>query len=847
MKVAIIAISRLENDYINEWIQHHLNIGVDHIYVYDNSSMEEEKISGAVYEKFLPCVTIIPAYDKVQFQMAAYKDAYYKYGNIYDYLIYIDIDEFIMLQKDNNIKDFICKFPEDLECYRMNWELYGDNEIINRDVRRSVVADFTKPAIKQRSTTTKSIIKGGLDGIDFVSVHYAIRNLNGKRSNLKTYYGNFIDITKTLPIESKSLNINVYDYSQVKLNHYITKSICEFICQKMRRPDAAWNYERNIDKDFFSFNEKTPEKVKAYEESKNIINYYFWSPKYKFNYENAGDYYNKLIINKLYHCICNQVNNIIDPLDKPVDMAICGSVMNHKHIQNVKYILGCGILNSKPAINNNPSAYRCVRGKLTKERLLKQGINVSGDIKFVDAGLMVSYIYDLEKIQKKYKIGIIPHVLDEDVVMKKYADKYNIISMKTTDILSICRRISECDIILSSSLHGIIFSHSLRVPAYHIELNELQCGDNFKFKDYYSCYDRNINYTKFKCVDGVIPIDSIIEYDKNNRSLCNPTADEIEQKQKDFLLILPYRNLLNKKYKINGESEIHVCLTSYKGRINVVHKIISSLLNQSIKCYVHLTLSSDEFTDGVKSLPNSLLNIDNPMFSIHWVKRNIKPFKKSLYTLKYIPDDSIVVTVDDDIVMPKNIIEDAVRDFDGTHPLGISNNITSVGYYGKMYTPTGRLTVYNKKMVSHWDEIISDDIISTNDDDRFMLSLFWLNGYYNKPIGSISMSKILIGKIDTTESLTDNLSRSQCMKMATNSDSIISESVKKITGKELYESFGYYNNETSHNLYSNDTYQPPHSNPKLEKLIRLRRDINEGRIIRIKNPNGAGFIWKRIK
>lgn len=41
--------------------------------------------------------------------------------------------------------------------------------------------------------------------------------------------------------------------------------------------------------------------------------------------------------------------------------------------------------------------------------------------------------------------------------------------------------------------------------------------------------------------------------------------------------------------------------------------------------------------------------------------------------------------------------------------------------------------------------------------------------------------------------------------------------------------------------------KPSEPNPHIEKLIRLKRDINEGRIIRIKNPNGAGFIWKRIK
>ena len=156
MKVAIVAIARLENDYINEWIGHHLGIGVDHIYVYDNSSSEEEKLSGRVYEKYFNQVTIIPAYDKSQYQMPAYKDAYLKFRDMYDYLIYIDIDEFIMLQQDKNINEFVQRLPEDCECYRMNWVMYGDNGIVNRNTSSSVVKDFATPSKNnKRGTTTK--------------------------------------------------------------------------------------------------------------------------------------------------------------------------------------------------------------------------------------------------------------------------------------------------------------------------------------------------------------------------------------------------------------------------------------------------------------------------------------------------------------------------------------------------------------------------------------------------------------------------------------------------------------------------------------------------------------------
>lgn len=531
--VAIIAISRLENDYINEWVEHHLNIGIDHIYIYDNSSLKEEKLSGAIYEKYLDKVSIIPAYDKNQYQKTAYKDAYQRFGNLYEWLIYIDIDEFIMLQKDTNIKDFIKRFPKDLETYKMHWQIYNDNELIDRSCSSSIVNDFITPLKTMHNNQTKSIIKGGLKNIDFISVHYGVRNINGKISHLKTYYGDM------KPTHTNGLIVKPIDYTYVKLNHYMTKTICEYICQKMRRPDAARDYTRTIDNKFYNISFKTDEKNQIYELSKRKLKYFYYSPK---NFENAGDYFNNILMNKLYFCKCVP--------DITPEIVLCGSVLSSSKIENAKYIIGCGFQNSKLATNINPNAYLAVRGNLSKERLKNQGISINENIKLVDPGLMVSRIYNLGEVKKKYKVGIIPHYIDEDELKKKYKDAegYKIISMKTSDILSVCRQIQECEMILSSSLHGIIFSHSLGVPAYHIECKTLQEGDNFKFKDYYSSYD-NIHYERFDCKKFQIPFEQIMEYDNLHRNECNPSQDEIKQKQNDFISILPYKKLLRKDFQ----------------------------------------------------------------------------------------------------------------------------------------------------------------------------------------------------------------------------------------------------------------------------------------------------------
>ena len=103
--------------------------------------------------------------------------------------------------------------------------------------------------------------------------------------------------------------------------------------------------------------------------------------------------------------------------------------------------MGCGFQNSKNAVNIDGNAYKAIRGKLTHDKLRKQGIEVSKDVKYVDAGLMVSKIYNIGDVPKKYKVGLIPHYCDEDIIVKKYGSQYKIISMKTTDILSICRHL----------------------------------------------------------------------------------------------------------------------------------------------------------------------------------------------------------------------------------------------------------------------------------------------------------------------------------------------------------------------------------------------------------------------
>ena len=100
-----------------------------------------------------------------------------------------------------------------------------------------------------------------------------------------------------------------------------------------------------------------------------------------------------------------------------------------------------------------------------------------------------------------------------------------------TDILDF---IAGSKVILSSSLHGLIFSHSLGVPALY-----LSNQSPYKFKDYYSVYDR-IDY---KELDTWTTLASAIRKidDTEYINSVNPNMKEVEQVQKNIIRAMPYK------------------------------------------------------------------------------------------------------------------------------------------------------------------------------------------------------------------------------------------------------------------------------------------------------------------
>lgn len=116
-----------------------------------------------------------------------------------------------------------------------------------------------------------------------------------------------------------------------------------------------------------------------------------------------------------------------------------------------------------------------------------------------------------------------------------------------------------------------------------------------------------------------------------------------------------YENIVRK-------SRLIVSLTSFPARINTVHQVIESLLNQTKKAdKIILWLAPEQFPNGEKYLPENLLRLKERGLTIDWY-HDIRSYKKLIPTLRKYPNE-LIVTVDDDIIYKPTMLEKLYRSY----------------------------------------------------------------------------------------------------------------------------------------------------------------------------------------
>ena len=122
MNIALVAIAKNEDHYIDEWLQYHFNLGFTKAFVYQNNwryagdkTQYGDKVEWIEFD------------GEVQ-QLPAYNDFLFNRSEGFDFAAFIDVDEFIVLNKDPDISTFLEDYTDEF-AVGLNWKVFGDSNL----------------------------------------------------------------------------------------------------------------------------------------------------------------------------------------------------------------------------------------------------------------------------------------------------------------------------------------------------------------------------------------------------------------------------------------------------------------------------------------------------------------------------------------------------------------------------------------------------------------------------------------------------------------------------------------------------------------------------------------------
>ena len=252
--------------YAKEYINHYKNLGYNHIFIYDNNDINDEKFSDILQREikngFVSIINYIGYKAKSpSTQVEAYYDCYKRNNRNYNWLSFFDFDEYLELkEKDITIQEFLNNERyKNCQNIKINWLQYiSKNEALHYE-NKPLQLRFIKALYNLTSNKhIKSTVRGGINQnywSKWANPHSSLIKFNSCSSSGKY-------------VNSQTPFIYPPDYKYAFIKHYYRKSLEEF-CIKLKRgwPDIT-NKNKFIN-NLIEKNRNSNEKIKII---KNIFN-----------------------------------------------------------------------------------------------------------------------------------------------------------------------------------------------------------------------------------------------------------------------------------------------------------------------------------------------------------------------------------------------------------------------------------------------------------------------------------------------------------------------------------------------------------------------------------------------
>lgn len=154
------------------------------------------------------------------------------------------------------------------------------------------------------------------------------------------------------------------------------------------------------------------------------------------------------------------------------------------------HVWGSGSIDGAPLGDRvDPARIHALRGRKTLE-LVRRKFDVPERMPLGDPALLTPR-YFRPRAGVSHRYGIIPHVRDLDLVdgLLKRADGHAMLVDVRKEPEAFITDLVSCEMVLSSSLHGLILADAYGIPNVWAVFSDRLRGASFKFEDYYSTTD----------------------------------------------------------------------------------------------------------------------------------------------------------------------------------------------------------------------------------------------------------------------------------------------------------------------------------------------------------------------
>lgn len=234
-ELGIVALFRNEANYIQEWIEYHQMLGVDHFILYNDRSTDQwrEVLDPYIRSHLVEVIewtlpSDIPLFPT--WQTMAYQDGLHRSKGNTKWLLFIDVDEFVLPKKNATILECLEEFFPTASGVYMCWRNFSTGGVYV-EPGEPILTQLTAAShpLHSRNAAGKSIVKVDEVVIDQVWSPHQITLKQGAQ-----YYNG-----SGRPLSFVGMDLQIdpeHTSDHIQINHYVMRD--ENFFQKVRVPRA---------------------------------------------------------------------------------------------------------------------------------------------------------------------------------------------------------------------------------------------------------------------------------------------------------------------------------------------------------------------------------------------------------------------------------------------------------------------------------------------------------------------------------------------------------------------------------------------------------------------------------